>query len=114
MPIPNSLAIHIKNNIFSVILSKQWFHYEQTKEFDPFYAPDGPCKPYRQVGMMSFSRSRDHRDHSSWIAVMGCTACALRMVDAEASESPRYLTLPSSTSFFISPTYQEFGCIKIG
>ncbi|MFS8009078.1 hypothetical protein Hanom_Chr14g01280301 [Helianthus anomalus] len=38
-------------------------------------------------------------------AVTGCTAWALLMVDADASDNPTYLILPSSTSFFSSPIY---------
>lgn len=54
--------------------------------------------------MIPFSTSRTHRDHSIWTAVMGCTAWARRISEGDASESPRYFTFPSSTSFFISPT----------
>lgn len=57
-----------------------------------------------QVGMMSSSTSLVHKDHSSWTAVMGWTACALLMVDADASDRPMYLIFPSSTNFFNSPT----------
>jgi len=52
------------------------------------------------------STSRTHKDHSNWTAVMGCTAWARRISDGDASESPRYFTFPSSTNFFISPTWK--------
>lgn len=48
--------------------------------------------------MMRTSTSRVHRDHSSWQAVIGCTACARLISSAEASEMPRYFTFPSFTS----------------
>jgi len=34
-------------------------------------------------------------EYSTWMAEMGWTACALRRVEAEISESPRYLTFPA-------------------
>jgi hypothetical protein len=55
-------------------------------------------------GTTSSSISRDQRDHSICRAVMGWTACARLIVFTLASERPIYLTFPSSTSFFISPT----------
>ena len=36
---------------------------------------------------------------------MGWIACALLIVDAEASDRPMYLILPSATSFLSSPIY---------
>ncbi|MFS8008422.1 hypothetical protein Hanom_Chr14g01272641 [Helianthus anomalus] len=58
-----------------------------------------------QVGIISSSTSLDCKDHSICTAVIGCTACALLMVDADASDNPTYLILPSSTNFFSSPIY---------
>ena len=40
---------------------------------------------------------------------MGCTAWAFLMVSGPASESPRYLTFPASTSSFIAPTVSSMG-----
>ena len=60
-----------------------------------------------QVGTMSSSTSLDHKDHSNCTADMGWTACALLIVEAEASLRPMYFILPSSTSFFISPIFQK-------
>jgi hypothetical protein len=34
MPIPSSLAIHIENNISSIVVSEERFHDEQNDEFD--------------------------------------------------------------------------------
>ena len=59
--------------------------------------------PHLQVGIISSSTSLDHKDHSSCTAVMRRTACALLIVEAEASDSPMCLILPSSTSFLSSP-----------
>lgn len=62
---------------------------------------------YLHVGTMSSSKSRVHRDHSIWTAVIGCTACARLISDAEVSDKPKCLTFPSSTNFFISPTWKN-------
>ena len=59
--------------------------------------------PHLQVGMISSSTSLDHKDHSNCTAVMGCSGCALLIVEAEASDRPMYLILPSSTNFLSSP-----------
>ncbi len=40
-----------------------------------------------------------HKDHSSCTAEMGCMACARLISSGVASDRPRYLTLPDSTSF---------------
>jgi hypothetical protein len=40
------------------------------------------------------SMSSENGEYSIWRALIGCTACARRSVDAEHSERPRYLTLP--------------------
>lgn len=50
------------------------------------------------MGVMHTSTSRVQMDHSSWQAVIGCTAWALLISSAEASEMPRYFTLPSPTN----------------
>ena len=39
--------------------------------------------------------SRVKGEYSTWIAKIGCIACALRRVEAEISESPMYLTFPA-------------------
>ena len=56
-----------------------------------------------QRGMISFSISRVHKDHSICTAVMGWTVCARPIVSGLASDNPMYFILPSSTSFFSSP-----------
>jgi len=63
---------------------------------------------YLQVGIISSSTSLVHKDHSNWTVVIGWTAWALRIVDAEASESPMYFIFPSSTNFFISPICNRY------
>lgn len=62
---------------------------------------------YLEVGIIWASESLLQRDHSSCTAVIGCTAWALRIVEAEASDRPTYFIFPSSTNFFSSPI-----CIK--
>jgi len=47
--------------------------------------------------------SRDQSEYSLCRAVSGKTACARSMVAEEASEMPRWRTLPASTSVFIAP-----------
>mmetsp|Transcript_63609 Transcript_63609/g.182991 ORF Transcript_63609/g.182991 Transcript_63609/m.182991 type:complete len:203 (+) Transcript_63609:169-777(+) len=56
----------------------------------------------RHVGTISFSRLRMSNDHSCCTAVNGWMPCAMRICDADASEIPRYLHLPSATSSFAS------------
>lgn len=60
---------------------------------------------YLQVGTISSSTSLVHKDHSSWMAVSGWTACALLIVSGGASDKPTYFIFPSSTNFFNSPIY---------
>ncbi len=55
------------------------------------------------------SMSRLHSDHSDCSAAIGCTATALRMVDALASDSPRWRTFPSATREAIAPTVSSMG-----
>ena len=45
--------------------------------------------------MVSSSISKVKGEYSTWMAEMGWTACALRRVEAEISESPRCLTFPA-------------------
>jgi len=45
--------------------------------------------------MVSSSMSKVKGEYSTWIAEMGWTACALRRVEAEISESPMCLTFPA-------------------
>ena len=54
------------------------------------------------------SASRVQRLHSSWTALMGCTACAARISAGLASLRPKYLTLPSFTSSYALVTH---GCV---
>ena len=66
-------------------------------EVHGYFTPTPP--PHLQVGMISSSTSLDHSDHSSWQAVRGWMAWASRISSAENSEQPRYLIVPSPTSF---------------
>src|SRR5919199_1116388 len=63
----------------------------------------------RVVGRASSSGSRVKSEYSVCRALMGCTACARRIVSGAASESPRYRTFPASTSSFIAPIVAELG-----
>ncbi|KAF5768531.1 hypothetical protein HanXRQr2_Chr14g0637501 [Helianthus annuus] len=78
----------------------------------PSSLKEGKTILHLQVGIISSSTSRDCKDHSNCTAVIGCTTCALLMVDADASDNPTYLILPSSTSFFSSPIYKQKRNIK--
>ena len=49
----------------------------------------------RTVGRISSSGSRVHSEYSVCSAVIGCTACARRIVAGAASDSPRWRTLPA-------------------
>mmetsp|Transcript_38084 Transcript_38084/g.77033 ORF Transcript_38084/g.77033 Transcript_38084/m.77033 type:complete len:213 (-) Transcript_38084:382-1020(-) len=53
----------------------------------------------RHSGTRSASRLRTTSDHSCWMAVRGWMLCATRISSGVASDSPRYLIFPSSTSF---------------
>ena len=69
-----------------------------------------PMPSSRTVASTSFSsRSRVHSDHSVCSAVIGCTACALRIVAGDASEMPRWRTLPASTSSASAPHVSSIG-----
>jgi hypothetical protein len=57
--------------------------------------------------MMSSSKSLVHKDYSICTAVIGCTACARLMSDADASDKPKCFTFPSCTNFFIAPTCRK-------
>ena len=48
-----------------------------------------PMPSSRNVGRTSASASRDHSEYSVCSALIGCTACARRIVSGAASESPR-------------------------
>ena len=50
-------------------------------------------------------------EYSLCSAVIGCTACARRMVSGAASDRPRWRTLPASTSSFIAPTVSSIGTV---
>ena len=65
----------------------------------------------RIVGRISSSRSRVNSEYSVWRAVIGCTPWALRMFVAEASDSPRWRTLPAATSSAIAPTVSSIGTV---
>ena len=62
-----------------------------------------------QVGRISPSGSRDHREYSVCTAVMGWTAWARRIVSGAASLSPMWSTLPCSTSSAMAPTVSSIG-----
>ena len=61
------------------------------------------------AGRISSSSERSHSEYSVCSAEIGCTATALRIVSAPASESPRWRTLPSCTSSAIAPTVSSIG-----
>ncbi len=63
----------------------------------------------RQAGSTARSMSRENSDHSVCTAVMGWTAEARRMVSADASDSPRWRTLPAATSAAMAPTVSSIG-----
>ena len=63
----------------------------------------------RTVGRISSSISRLKRLYSLCRAVIGCTACARRMVAAAASDRPRWRTLPAATSSAMAPTVSSIG-----
>ena len=54
-----------------------------------------PIPSSRRVGRTSSSTSRVHSEYSVCTAVIGCTACARRIVSGAASLSPMWRTLPS-------------------
>ena len=60
---------------------------------------------------MSPSGSRVQREYSDWSAAIGWTACARRIVAAEASERPRWRTFPAVTSSAIAPTVSSIGVL---
>jgi hypothetical protein len=49
-----------------------------------------------QTGRTSFSGSLHHSEYPRRTAVTGWTPCAMRIVDAPASDNPKCLTLPSA------------------
>ena len=57
------------------------------------------------------SASLDHSDHSSWYALMGWTACALRKSAALTSLTPKYFTLPSFTSSCKKPLSRRLALV---
>ena len=63
----------------------------------------------RQVSRISSSGSRVQSEYSDWSAEIGCTACARRIVAADASDRPRWRTLPAVTSSAIAPTVSSIG-----
>ena len=63
----------------------------------------------RIVGRISSSRSLVKREYSVWRAVIGWVAWARRMLSADASDSPRWRTLPDSTSSAMAPTVSSIG-----
>ena len=68
-----------------------------------------PMPSSASVGSTSASGSRVHSEYSLWTAVTGCTACARRMVPAEASDSPKCRTLPSAISSPTVPATSSMG-----
>ena len=63
---------------------------------------------------MSPSMSRLNSEYSVCSAAIGCTATARRIVSAEASDSPRWRTLPAATSSAMAPTVSSMGTSGIG
>ena len=55
--------------------------------------------------------SRVKREYSVCSAVIGWMACARRIVVAEASDRPRWRTLPAATSSAIAPTVSSIGTV---
>ena len=53
--------------------------------------------------------SRLNSEYSVCRAAIGCTATARRTVSADASDSPRWRTLPAATSSAIAPTVSSIG-----
>ncbi len=53
-------------------------------------------------------------DHSLCSAAMGCTDTARRIVAADASDRPRWRTLPAATSSAIAPTVSSIGTVVSG
>jgi hypothetical protein len=45
--------------------------------------------------ILGSSMSSANGEYSTWMAVIGCTACARRSVVAEHSDKPRYVTFPA-------------------
>ena len=66
----------------------------------------------RHVGRISASTSRVHNEYSVCSAVIGCVACARRIVSGAASLRPMWRTLPSFTSSPIAPTVSSIGRLK--
>ena len=58
-----------------------------------------PMPSSRNSGSTSGSWSRVHSEYSDCSAVIGCTACARRIVSTHASDSPMWRTLPSVDQF---------------
>jgi len=54
----------------------------------------------------SSSMSKVKAEYSTWMAEMGWIACALRRVEAEISDNPRYLTFPALERMRI-PVYES-------
>ena len=68
-----------------------------------------PTPSARAAGTISRSSPRVKSDHSLWSAAIGWTSHASRSVAALTSESPRWRTLPASTSSAITPTLSAIG-----
>ncbi len=62
-----------------------------------------------QASSTAISASRVHSEYSLCSAVIGWTACALRSVEAETSEMPMVLTLPSFTRSDSAPMLSSTG-----
>jgi hypothetical protein len=68
----------------------------------------------RHAGTTVASTSRLNNDHSDCTAAIGCTAAARRMVAADASDSPRWLTVPAATRVAMAPTVSSIGTCGSG
>ena len=67
----------------------------------------------RHVASTSSSGSRVHREYSDCTAAIGCTAWARRIVAGDASEIPRWRTLPASTSSDSAPKVSSTGTVAV-
>ncbi len=70
-----------------------------------------PIPSSRVVFKISASTWRSKIEYSVWSALIGCTACARRIVFGLASDSPRKRTLPAFTSSAIAPTVSSIGTV---
>ena len=70
-----------------------------------------PMPSSARTGITSFSRSRHHMEYSLCTAATGCTACALRIVPAAASDMPKFSTFPAWMSSLTVPATSSMGTL---